>query len=231
MQLRVVLLDPKEEGNVGSVARVMKNFGFDELFLVNPCDLGSDARRFASHGRDVLKKAKVVSNLDLAIEDCNFLVGTTGKKGGQKTPQRIATTPEQLAERIRQTKGKAGLLFGNETYGLKNEELDRCDAIVRIPSNPNYPVLNLSQSVGVILYEISKRRYQKTVLDLPSSVAEREIMKRYVDELIISVYDQEHRQDRAKSDLDRIFGKAFLTKRETNSITSLARRALAKIRR
>ena len=228
MKLRVILLNPKEEGNVGSVARVMKNFGLEELFLVNPCELGSNARRFASHGRDVLKKAKVVDNLDSAIKSCDFLVGTTGKKGGQKTPQRLAMTPEQLAARI---EGEVGLLFGNESYGLKNKELDRCDAIVRIPSNPKYPVLNLSQSVGIILYEISKRRYQKTVLEPSSSAAEREAMKRYIDELIVSVYDQEHRQERAKSDLDRILGKAFLTKRETNSITSVARKALAKIRK
>src|SRR6195256_6339941 len=77
-EVRVVLVEPKNQGNVGAVARAMKNFGVEELVLVNPCPIGEEARQRAMHGADILEAAKVVPDFDASIEDADFVVGTSG---------------------------------------------------------------------------------------------------------------------------------------------------------
>jgi len=224
--LRVVLVRPKEEGNVGSVARAMKNFGFKELVLVDPCKLDADARRFASHGRDVLKSAKKVKTFKEAIKGCSYVVGTTGKSGGQKTPLRQGLIPEQIAERVAEATGKVALVFGNETSGLSNKDLELCDTMVRIPTNPKYPILNLAQAVCIMLYELAKKRFVKTVLEKPPTDEEKEAMKRYLHEMISTLYDQEHRKKMVEENMNKILGKLFLNKGEVNTVTSVCRKVL-----
>jgi tRNA/rRNA methyltransferase len=228
-ELRVVLVCPQEDGNVGSIARAMKNFGFKELYLVNPCKLGSMARAFSSHGLDVLESAVKVETIDEALAGCDYIVGTTGKKGGQKTPMREAITPEQFAERFAASSGKTALVFGNERIGLKNSQLKLCDATIRIPSNPEYPILNLAQSVCVVLYELGKREFIKCVQAPPAKELETAKMKESIHRLTQRIYDQEHRKKRAEVTMRRILGKAFLTKAETNTVTSVCDKAMDKI--
>ena len=80
MNLRVVLVEPMYEGNVGSVARAMKNFGFHDLVLVNPCTIGDFGSAMASHARDVLQMSRNFSSLPEALQGANLVVGTTGKR-------------------------------------------------------------------------------------------------------------------------------------------------------
>lgn len=83
MNLRVVLVEPMYDGNVGSVARSMKNFGFDQLVLVNPCQIDDFGMAMASHAKDILEKAKVVATLEEAVNGASLVVGTTGKRIGE----------------------------------------------------------------------------------------------------------------------------------------------------
>lgn len=227
MDLRVVLLNPQEDGNVGSTARAMKNFGFKELCLVNPCELGSDARAMASHGIDVLESAKTFSSFENAVRGCDYVVGTTGKKGGHATPKREAVTPEQLKEM--ELKGKVALVFGNEASGIPNRLLQKMDFVVRIPANPGYPILNLAQSVCVILYELSKKGFEKTVRARPLSRSERDSLDRFTKEILEKVYDQPHQRRATGETLIRIYGKAMLSNKEGGRMISFYRKILRKL--
>jgi len=227
MDIRVVLMHPQEEENVGSVARVMKNFGFTELYLVSPCSLGRRAEALASHGLDVLAAAKTVPSLESAISGCDIIIGTTGKKGGHQTPKREAVTPEQLGGM--DLRGRVALLFGNEAHGLPNEVLEKTDFVVRIPTNPKYPILNLAQSVCIILYELSKRRLTKTVRGKPLRKEEREQLDRFAGEIIDKIYEQPHQKRLVHSTLNRVSGKSMLTAQEGGRMISFYRKILRKL--
>lgn len=229
MDIRVVLLNTQEDGNIGSAARAMRNFGFSELYLANPCEIGKNARAMSSHGINVLKSAKTVKSLEAAVKGCDYVIGTTGKSGGQKTPRRRAVTPDQLSEMVAEKGGKAAIVFGNEAVGIPNEVLQKMDFVVRIPASPDYPILNLAQSVCILLYEISKRRFSKTVTEKPMPRAVRASLDKYTLEIINKVYEQPHQQWSAKETLFTIYGKSLLSKKEGGRIISFYRKILAKL--
>jgi tRNA/rRNA methyltransferase len=227
MEIRVVLLNPQEEENVGAAARAMRNFGFKELCLINPCEIGRRARALASHGLPVLEAAKTFSSFEAAVSGCDHIIGTTGKKGGQKTKKREAITPDQLREILKN--GKAAIVFGNEASGIPNEILMKTDFVVRIPTSPDYPILNLAQSVCIILYELAKKRYAKTVTDKPLPRDVRAQLDRFTKEIVDKVYEQPHQRKATGEILLRIYGKAMLTKKEGGKIISFYRKIMAKL--
>lgn len=227
MDVRVILLKPQEEGNIGSIARAMRNFGFKELYLVNPCELGGVARAFASHGVNILESAKTVDTFEKAIKGCDYLVGTTGKKGGHQTPMRKALTPDQLRDSL--SKGKIALIFGNEAYGIPNKILQKTDFVVRIPTSPDYPILNLAQSVCIVLYELAKKDFEKTVKEKPIPRVVRGQLDKYTKEIVEKVYEQPHQQRSTAATLNRIYGKSMLTKKEGGRIISFYRKILGKL--
>ncbi len=154
--LCVVLVEPKGAGNIGSVARVMKNFGFGELRLVQPraSHLGAEARNMAVSAIDILERARVYENLALALSDRNLALGTTRRFGKYREellhPGDAATTIAALAKTAR-----AAMVFGPEDTGLKTEDLDLCQYCVTIPTHSELPSMNLAQAVAVCLYEAS----------------------------------------------------------------------------
>lgn len=160
MDLRIVLVEPKYDRNIGSIARLIKNFGLNELWLVTSRpDLGSDAKIFAVHAKDIVKNAVIVKDLDKALHGVNYIVGTTAivaKKSSNVL--RTAITPDELAKKIVAINGKAALLFGRESNGLSNEELNKCNIIVTIPANSLYKTLNVASAAAIILYELWKAK-------------------------------------------------------------------------
>ena len=117
-------MEPKSEENIGAVARVLKNFGFYNLYMVKPpsTGIGSKARYVASHARDLLATARIVSTIEEAVKDASIVVGTTSKRGISKSKQlRMGTlTPSQLKEKIKRgnKEGILALLFGREDICL-----------------------------------------------------------------------------------------------------------------
>ena len=157
--LRIVLVEPLYQGNVGSVCRIMKNFGFMNLYLVNPCALEGEARAMASHAIDVLQNARICSTIEEAVCDCDVVIGTTGSRAFKgcdhiRTP---ALSPKLLKEKIEEyhPDTKFALLFGREDSGFSNTELSLCSMIATIPTSHIYPIMNLSHAVGVMVYELS----------------------------------------------------------------------------
>ena len=157
--IRIVLVEPAGPLNIGSIARVMKNMGLEQMVLVNPhCDpLGPEARQMAVHAGDLLEQARCVSTLPEALVDCQRAIATTARQRTLETPLEHPRTalPWLLAPEAPQP-CPAALIFGPEDRGLSNDELNYAQRFVKIPSNPAYPSLNLAQSVAVCCYELSQ---------------------------------------------------------------------------
>src|SRR5439155_23536632 len=152
---RIVLVEAKNEGNVGAVARAMKNFDASDLVLVNPCPLGIEARQRAMHGVDILESARVFPDLASALKDADLIVGTSGiDTESEKRFPRIAIGPRDLAIKVHDVQGTIALLFGREDFGLLDEELRQCDLLVKVPASTGYPILNLSHAATILLYEL-----------------------------------------------------------------------------
>lgn len=153
-----VLVEPVEPGNIGASARAIKNMGFRNLSLVNPpAEMSAEGRWFARNAHDVLDSAEVHASFEEALRDKSVIVGTsqrTGKRRGVTLPV------EKGAARIRDIalNNKIAILFGRETNGLCNDEIDECGFMIKIPSSQLQPSLNLSHAVLIIAYELSKFR-------------------------------------------------------------------------
>ena len=152
--LRVIMVRPHGSGNIGSVARAMKNLGAGELVVVGKARTQSFwARAMAVHGRDILADAKCYESIREAIADCTLVVGTTCRSGlyrsHSQTPREIASTVVGAAQ-----KGKVALLFGPEDHGLSNKDLEHCQLLVTIPTRSEYQSLNVSQAAVICLYEL-----------------------------------------------------------------------------
>jgi len=162
-----VLVEPGEPGNIGASARAIKNMGFRNLCLVKPpAAMSEEGRWFARNAHDVLDSAEVFASVKEAIRDKAVVVGTTrrtGKRRGAILPVEKGTAKvRELAEN-----NKVAVLFGRETRGLHNDEVDECGFMIRIPSSEIQPSLNLSQAVLIIAYELSK--YWEAPKELPGS--------------------------------------------------------------
>lgn len=164
--MRLVLVEPEYDMNVGAICRVMKNFAFNELYLVRPaCPLGFNATMFAKHAIDVLKKAHIVNSLDEALE--GFVIATSAIKRPNSIALKEFTPPPSSFT----------LLFGREGEGLHSNELAKADALIHIETSPNYPTLSLVNSVAITLYHLSSfplkhvPTYQKKIDVLLHTVA------------------------------------------------------------
>ncbi len=156
--LKVVLVEPNGPLNVGSIARLCANFEVDELRIISPqCDIYSlEAKKMALKGQRYIDKCEIFNNLEHAIFDCDLVLASCGRV--DKSKDSYFESPEDIYKWIlslKQIKNLA-ILFGREDRGLTNEELLMAHRIVNIPSSENYPSLNLSHAVSIILYELNK---------------------------------------------------------------------------
>jgi tRNA/rRNA methyltransferase len=151
----VVLSRPSHPGNIGAAARAMKTMGFSRLALVKPRHFPDpDATAMAASADDVLAAAVAHETLEAALADCVLAIGFSARaRELSHAPQ----TPREAAPAILEAAADANvaLVFGNETSGLSNDELARCQRFVSIPANPRYASLNLAAAVQVACYEIA----------------------------------------------------------------------------
>jgi tRNA/rRNA methyltransferase len=170
-EVRIVLVEPAGPLNVGSVARVMKNMGLDQLVLVNPqCDrLSPEARQMAVHAIDVLEAAQIVPTLAEALQGCQRAIATTGRS---HTTLNIPLEPPRnaLPWLIEDTAAASALIFGREDRGLTNEELNVAQRLVYIPTSPDYTSLNLAQAVAICCYELHLSAVSETPVELETAI-------------------------------------------------------------
>jgi TrmH family RNA methyltransferase len=155
--IRIVLVRPKEDKNIGSVCRAMKTMGFGSLTIVGHDSVNRiEAAITAVHAADVLEQAIHCETLEEAVQDAVLVAGVSRRRGRWR--KYFALNPEQLAERVVSIRrGTCALVFGNEASGLNAGDLARCHLAVRIPSSPQFPSLNLSHAVQIVTYQLFRR--------------------------------------------------------------------------
>ena len=155
--IRIVLVAPSHPGNIGAAARAMKTMGIGRLALVNPARFPDPQAEWRAAGAgDVIDRCRVFDNLHSAIAECRWVVGTSARE--RRIPWPAGDVRDAAAEIVQQARaGEVAVLFGRETSGLTNDELQRCNRHLRIPASPDYPSLNLAMAVQVVTYEIFRQ--------------------------------------------------------------------------
>jgi len=217
--VRIVLVSPKFEGNVGAVARSMANFDLDELYLVDPCELGDDADRRSKHGSHILKGARTVDTLEEAIRGCFLVVGTSGiVTKGENNYVRVPLSVAEFANRMKDYEEKVAILFGREDIGLLQEELAHCDLLITIPASDSYPIMNLSHAAAIVMYELSRCSASHPT---PADEEEKERIFSFFEELLDSIDYPEQRRKTTAVMFRRLMGRAVPTKWEYNTILGI----------
>jgi len=153
--VRIVLVETTHAGNIGAVARAMKNMGFDELVLVNPCKFRTyDAYARASGANDIIDNATVVESLPDALKECTLVFGTSARTRNMSWEDASLRNAVQSLESESDDE-KLAVVFGRERSGLTNEELAYCHRLVYIPTEVEFASLNLAAAVQLVVYELS----------------------------------------------------------------------------
>lgn len=235
--LSVVLVEPETPGNIGSVARVMKNFGVKQLLLVNPkCDyLDGEAYGRAMHARDILKKAIIVKGFSF-LKRFDSVIGTTSALGSDYNVVRSPVSPVQLSLQLRGKVSRANiaLVFGREATGLTTKEIAACDVLVAIPSSKKYPALNLSHAVAIILYELFQHSPQAKVSShiALASAAEKKLALSMVNKILAGMGFSLASKEKTRSMVwSRLVNKSFLTRREMYALLGFLGKTIKMIRK
>lgn len=190
--IRVVLSHTSHPGNIGATARAMKTMGLSRLSLVNPKLFPhADATARASGADDLLAEARVCTSLEEATRDCRLVIGASARTRSLPCP---VIDPAECARRVyaESVRGEAAVVFGCEQSGLSNEEIDRCQFLVRIPTSPDYGSLNLAAAVQIIAYEIRVAHEQEADAavapeHLPVSAGEMERFYAHLEETLVGL--------------------------------------------
>ena len=178
--IRIILVATRHPGNIGASARAMKTMGVRQLDLVAPHGFpNAEVTARASGSDDILARVRVYENIADATRDCGFVLGTSARMRNIQWP---LINPEQAARRVMQ-QALAGtpvaILFGTERTGLSNEDMELCNAVIEIPTDPDFSSLNLSAAVQIICYELRKVAMEQVatrrepVITTPAATAEQ----------------------------------------------------------
>lgn len=228
--LRIILVEPREAGNVGAAARVMKNFGFAELWIVGDHpELLPVAGWWASGADDLLGQARFAANLEEAVGDAHVTVATTSMRG-RTTPATF--TPRTLAQRFTELANDQtlALVFGREDSGLTREELVLCQHTAAIPTNDVFPVMNLAQAICVFAYELSSIVPAPVERALPDAATIERLHQRARELLLEAGFLHENNPDRIYDDLRAIVARAELDEREATIVLGIIRQIEWKMR-
>ncbi len=216
LQIDIVLVEPLYEGNIGFAARVMKNFGFHNLVLINPPKLSMEAEARAVHAKEVLENAERIT-LNEVFARSNICIATTGGLAKSVTcPMRMPYySVAELREMIKEIDGRISILFGRENWGLNNEEIARCDIVCTIPTDEEYPILNISHAVGIVCYELAHIQRGKYKL---ASKTEMVSLYAHLGRFLEGI---QHPVEKRKTTLllaRRVLGRTNLTVREASTL-------------
>ncbi len=231
MRLRVVLVEPEGEINLGFIARLIANFDVEEFFIVDPkIEIGDEARRFAARASNVLDKAIITKTLDEALRGVELSGCTSAIVGSQGDYLRHSISLEEFVD-IAQRYSSVAIVFGRESVGLTRDELRKCNFVVYIPTSPKYPTLNVSHAVAISLYEFFRRKSRGCLEQLEyASPHDLEIIDKYVEQLASLTLSDRRHIDGASLSLKRALRRAKLTKTEAGLITILLRKSVVKLR-
>ncbi|TXT61793.1 MAG: putative tRNA/rRNA methyltransferase [Promethearchaeota archaeon] len=240
VSVTIVLVQPESAGNIGSIARVMKNFDFKHLVVFNPIEkkekiFSKETQGFAMHGKDILLNAAVFQSkiqsehlLDFKkyLNNYDLIIGTTAKGSRYTNIKRLAIFPEDLKIPISKHPIKIALLFGKESRGLTNDEMKLVDIPLRIPTSNDYPTMNLSHACAVILYELFKKLNEINIGRgehpvLLADKKDRKLLYDKIEKLISNLKVRNYRQNRTINAFKNAIERGFLSKKELSLILGL----------
>jgi TrmH family RNA methyltransferase len=234
--ISVVVVDADTPGNVGTIARAMKNFGFADLLLVDPPDLDpeGEAYGFAGHAREDVLPGATETTFDAIVENY-YTVGFTAitNESGASHVRYPFLTPAELAGELAGIDGEVALVFGREDAGLTNDEIARLDRVCSIPAAAEYPVLNLGQAATIALYELRDLPERGSQLPEITDRADPGSIEALVDQFEAFLADIGYREvKRAKTTRlwRRLIGRAHPTEREVTTLRGVLRRASQRAR-
>jgi tRNA/rRNA methyltransferase len=228
MDIEVVLVNPLYQGNVGAVARVMKNFGYSKLALIQPCILGPFAKAMASHAQDVLDSARLTI-LEDVLSSSHLVIGTTGIVGSRanlRTPYPLA----RLGVKLSGMHGIASILFGAEDQGLPNAVLQECDMIVNVETSPEYPVMNISHAAAIVLHSIASTASASPKREVVLH-ADLDRLMQHVSDVLELIDFPTHKRQRVNMTLKRIFSRSELSAAEVRTLRGILSRIEHRLRR
>jgi TrmH family RNA methyltransferase len=226
--LVVVLVGPENPGNVGFVTRALANFGIQELRIVGE-DHRQDqfAQMFSVHAHKILDNAGIYENLGSALSDIDLAWAASARAGRNHSVTRALVPMAELPD-PNSLDGRIALVFGRESTGLFNEEMELCDLAFTIPASKEYPSLNLSHAVSITLYHIFSK-YAPEEPRQPSEARaatydEREQVSKFFDDVVDQLRLKEHRIPIAKQIFRNLLGRSYMTGREVATLTGVVRR-------
>jgi tRNA/rRNA methyltransferase len=234
MNCRIVLVRPRIAANIGAAARVMRNMGLSDLVLVEPeaDPTDAEARRLSTHGEEVLQRCRRVADIGDAMADCVLVAATSARVGGLTRRQFVGAPDEIIPPLIEaMAAGPIALVFGPEASGLSNAEVARCHYLIHIPADPQYPVLNLAQSVAICTYELRRHWLRQsaapTLLPAPAAPAPFADQERAFEQLRQALEDVHflwnEKADSLMHALRHLLGRAGPTPMEIDVLLGLAR--------
>ena len=231
VELTVVLVSPKEDGNIGAVARVMSNFGAEHLVIVNPrAPLAEEAQRRAMAGSSILKAAVVVPTVAEAVRGMDLVVGSTDLSTGRtESYLRRSMSPQEWGRLFGSVQGRVALLLGPEDNGLDREELRLCEAIVTIPTHPASPTLNLSHAAAVLLYEafLAMSAHPRIFAPkIPLSSRQKQVYYELLERTLSELHYPAHKRRAHVLLMRRLLGRSAASESEVTMMLGFLRKVL-----
>ena len=236
----VILVRPEQAGNIGSIARVMRNFNFSKLIVFNPIEnkeniFNYETQGFAMHGKNILMNADIkevedqdnyLSEYKKLLTQFDLVIATTAKGERNSNIKRLAIFPMDFSLPNSVQPLNIAILFGRESRGLTNDEISLADILLRIPTGLDYPALNISHACGVILYELFKKvnsinigRGKSPVL--LASRDDRKILLSMVKNIIKKLKVRTHKKEHVYFAFRNIFERTFMSRKELGLITGV----------
>jgi tRNA/rRNA methyltransferase len=226
--IRIIIVEPAGPLNLGSIARVMKNFGLSELILVNPqCDrTSSEALQMAVHAKEILANAVIVDTLPQALQGCVRAIATIGRDYDGELP--VETPSQAFPWLLTEPEKPTALIFGREDRGLTNQEINYAQKLVFIPTNPEYPSLNLATAVSLCCYELSQMAENFVTEEIPNTeIAPLEVIEPYyqqLESLLLSIgYLYPHTAASRMEKLRHLYNRAQLQTKEVSMLRGIIR--------
>ena len=238
LNFTVIIVQPEHSGNIGSIARIMKNFNFEKLICFNPIEnpdriKSHETYGFAMHGKDILSNAKIITidnqedhirELQNFIKKFDLVIASTAKGKRYTNIRRLAIFPDDLQMPVSENPLNIAILFGKESRGLTNGEISLADIVIRIPTGETYPTLNLSHACGIILYEIFKKinvlnigRGERPVL--LADKEDRRLVYSFIKKIIKKFKMREYKEENPFLAFKNIFERSFISKKELRLVT------------
>ncbi len=232
-KIRVVLVEPEHEGNIGSIARVMKNFDLKELWLVKPrVQVGVEASAYAVNAKDIILSAHVVPSLLEALVDVDFVVGTTAKVGwSSRNVLRTPIHPKLFTKYVPARHGRVALLLGRESKGLSNRELNLCDLLVTIPASPSYHTLNVAAAAAILFYELFTAGIDEGSLrKVEAEDRALRTIEGYFEEICEALELTPHKEELTIRAFRNVLHRSYVSQREASLLIGAMRRTSRRLR-